>query len=470
MEETKEEISRRDIAGVFDEILGRHMERLLGSRFGIAGLPLNLGTVACLLLLADQVGEGPNTLENMVDRLTEIGVNGVGDTETLLRDMIEKGYVLEYEGKRIVAGKPAMSMAQVLERLFPKMPGMNLVAYVVQTIDEVTTGRKALEAALVQFDQTLKMQGVPLRQKHGSTAQAPPQVPAQAPSSPRPQESARKKLPRVPCPFETKSEKPGGIRIIGSSTDSLHWEHRDVEVFPVPSPETLSSPPRESEEGPTEELQSCVPAAKAPSVPMETEDAASSLSGTPMEFPLPESPPEFAEMTEEASSPGPTGQGLPSPPEGRQVDEEMPPAECEESPEKDFAVALPEEITEDLIEREVFRFEEELAAQCPLCQKGKVHPQKTPTGKVYYRCENRECSFISWGKPYHQSCPRCGNPFLVEVTDGQGNRILRCPRATCRYRQTGLTETGDKPTVMQDPASATPRRRVVRRRVVRRKR
>ena len=104
----------------------------------------------------------------------------------------------------------------------------------------------------------------------------------------------------------------------------------------------------------------------------------------------------------------------------------------------------------------------------------------TEMGKIYYKCSNGDCDFISWGKPYHFACPQCNNPFLVEKSKGMGKTILKCPRATCHYWQRHPSEAEGQPTetagqVSQkttNPAKTTrkPRRKVVRRRVVRKKR
>jgi len=117
--------------------------------------------------------------------------------------------------------------------------------------------------------------------------------------------------------------------------------------------------------------------------------------------------------------------------------------------------------------------------QCPICKTGKAQKEMTRTGKTFYRCSNRDCDFISWGKPFHLVCPQCNNLFLVETFNRDGKTILKCPRATCRYWQKHpgkiteeLQAKADSKT--QEPVKSTvilqkPRRRVVRRRVVRRK-
>ncbi|MDH3885757.1 MAG: hypothetical protein OET63_16155, partial [Desulfobacterales bacterium] len=105
--------------------------------------------------------------------------------------------------------------------------------------------------------------------------------------------------------------------------------------------------------------------------------------------------------------------------------------------------------------------------------------ENTATGKSYYKCSNKECNFISWGKPHHIPCPKCNNPFLIEASNKAGKTILKCPRATCRYWKKALLDSEDNyqesiKSVSQKTNEITsisrkPRKRVVRRRVVRRK-
>ena len=86
---------------------------------------------------------------------------------------------------------------------------------------------------------------------------------------------------------------------------------------------------------------------------------------------------------------------------------------------------------------------------------------------------NKTCNFISLGKPYHHVCPRCQNPFLIEGKKN-GETILKCPRATCRYWQGDLKEKPQADSavrkISKNAGNPKPRRRVVKRRVVRKKR
>lgn len=183
----QEQLSTRNIRARFDETLGRHIERLIGTRYGIGSLPLNVATIPCLILAVERetdiesASSSPPeryTEETFLNELAEFGLNPDEDLKASLQDLIQKGYIDASPDSSFSATKPAISMVRLVDRIFPKMPGANLVAYLVQTMDEVLSGRKELESAISQFDQTLQMQGVPL------SKQKTPAKPEQAPAKP----------------------------------------------------------------------------------------------------------------------------------------------------------------------------------------------------------------------------------------------------------------------------------------------
>jgi len=161
--------SKYSMQDLFDEVLCRHMERLLGTRYGIRGLPLNLLTIPCLTLLTEQgnkeVSLSPTaeryTLEKLSNELSEMGLELREDLDLAVQDMIEKGCIEVDEDGRFSAHKPITSMSQLLDHIFPRMPGINRIAYFIQTIDEVKSRRKDPKSAISQFDQTLRMHTVP---------------------------------------------------------------------------------------------------------------------------------------------------------------------------------------------------------------------------------------------------------------------------------------------------------------------
>ena len=155
----------------FDEIIGRNFERLTGTKQGIGGLPLNIATIGCFILLGGREIEIENsptdaaeryTRETFLNEAADLGVEADEYLEAGLRDMIQRRYFEVDSDGRIIAQESTMAMTRVLDRIFPKMKGINLLAYIGQTIEEAITGRTDMEAATSRFDQTLKYQGVPI--------------------------------------------------------------------------------------------------------------------------------------------------------------------------------------------------------------------------------------------------------------------------------------------------------------------
>ena len=163
----------------FDEILRKHLEQLIGSEERTDILPLNMTAISCTTLLAEREIEIQSASSSPPERyhhetflqdLEELGVQPGDSLDIVLRELTEGGYLNIAQDGGFVAKPPVLSMTQLLDRVLPGMPGLNLVAYMVQTMEEVLSGRKELATALSQLDQTLQMQGTAL-----SKVPAPPE-------------------------------------------------------------------------------------------------------------------------------------------------------------------------------------------------------------------------------------------------------------------------------------------------------
>ncbi|MCD4743464.1 MAG: DNA topoisomerase I, partial [Desulfobacteraceae bacterium] len=121
---------------------------------------------------------------------------------------------------------------------------------------------------------------------------------------------------------------------------------------------------------------------------------------------------------------------------------------------------------DDDIEARIAALETDLAMPCPLCGDGKVNENTTEKGKEYFSCDNEECRFVSWDKPYHFSCPLCKNSYLVEFIQANEDKGLKCPRASCSYSQNNTFDPAQNMAVAAQ-AGNNPKKK--KRRVVRRK-
>jgi len=476
--DTKQKIfTAQNVRKQFDDTLSQHMEYLIGTRYGVGALPVNLATLSCIILLTERENDingfpsSPSeryTHETLLNELAEIGLDPDKDLKINLQDMIQKGYIDADDNGRFFARKPTMSMAKLLDRVFPKMPGMNFIAYFVQTIDEAQSGRKDLDSAISQFDQTLKIQGVSiLKQKTKPKQGKAPRHPFKRLSKLR-----RTETPHIPASGSKIISSNGNlgqveIRELFSVQDELPEKPEEIDKAIKAQETEISGEAKEERLEPGSDKQDFIKG---------TVSVGSSFEEI---TPTHEGSIHVSEPVEKETglSTEPEMQGVET--KTFEVDEALQQSETKYETEI-FPKEDSLEKADDIIEKQITALEGDLAMQCPMCKKGRIQTEETVTGKIYFKCSNKDCNFISWGKPYHIVCPQCQNPFLVETSNRDGKPILKCPRATCRYWQKlpgDITEEPQKKAnsktqeqVKSTVFSQRPRRRVVKRRVVRRKR
>ena len=523
---------KNNVLNVFDEILFKHMERLIGSRYGIGELPMNSITLSLIMMLMERENEKENFPSDEIDRyknetllndFEDLGFDATQDVNIIVEDMIRKGYI-HIDNDRFIPQKPTISMARLIDLVFPKISGMNLVAYFVQTMDEVTSKRKNLDSATSQFDQVLQLQGVPLKKKPQQSE--PSKVSAQPDDKEDNIDRLDKSLQNNQKVFPEKKLKTSTI-LGRKSSDSLS-DHSGssstepkvlssdaykgkVEIkkvnFGMPSLIEVKQdkqPSDEREHIENEELGTPVKLSEI----QPFDDAESISSDMKMITSFKESEKTVIdEQSQSVDAAAPRETMLDSASSNEDVLHDLKSAEqdnnifdhnkddlseiksiqdnnkyVKETDDDDSETHYEKEdsfINDDDIEKRVMAFGEDLALECPICKHSKVMVENTATGKSYYRCSNKECNFISWGRPHHILCPECNNPFLIETTNKAGKTILKCPRATCRYWKKAILDTAGnykksiesafQKTNDITPISRKPRKRVVRRRVVRRK-
>lgn len=444
-----------------DQALLKHLEHISGTKTGVQGLPLTLVSVACIVMLAEREEEmsEPDGDAQRYDKdeleaeLADMGLSEIKDLDETLGLMMEKGY-MEVDSKGLInAGKPIHTMARFLDHAFPGMPGLNLVAYFVQTLDEVESGRKSPARALIQLDTILRRHSAkpfkrtvqkekPEVQSFSSPASVPGHAPLQG-------------LPKFVSPAVIKAKRAG---INPDPSQPISFEsHKPQET-------TVEQEPSTAQDVPGEE----VPAGMAPG---EQEERA--LEETTPE-PSQEQPEHETEPDAEESLPPAEEdeiQGRDHLDDKESSREEKPEVPVDAEPDLPDTGREEEETDEtqieELVAQRIAAFEEKLAMQCPVCNQAPVQAKETAKGRVYYTCSDDQCIFISWGRPHHIECPRCGNPFLIEATSKTGETTLKCPRATCRYKRSLETEEKGEPQKVKKVRR--PRKRVVRKKVVRRK-
>lgn len=521
-----------NMLNVFDEILFKHFERLIGSRCGVGELSLNSVTISLIMLLMERENEIESFPSNEVDRyknetlikhFEELGFDADQSMNLVVEEMIRKAYI-HVDDDRLIPQKPTISMARLIDLVFPKMPGMNLVAYFVQSMDEVKSKRKDLDSAADQFDQVLQMQGVPLKKSPQQSELSKVSIQSadketHIHKSEKSQKIAQKVSPgkglKTPIILGSKSSdkflghSKGSFsepKVLSSDAYKGKIEIRKVDFgehgLKKDEPDIKSSDEHEHIED--EKLASGVkPVETLSHDDADIESSATSMmtsSEKPIGTVFNEQNPSVEAVATKAAELDSNASNIDVPHDLKSTEHDksifnnikddsrklnlshknMEDVKVAAEGNLETAFEKEESFTnDDDIDKRIIAFEEDLALECPLCKHSKILIENTATGKSYYKCSNKECNFISWGKPHHIHCPKCNNPFLIEASNKAGKTILKCPRATCRYWKKTLFDTADNHKDYIESAiqkknkvisiSQKPRKKVVRRRVVRRK-
>jgi len=86
----------------------------------------------------------------------------------------------------------------------------------------------------------------------------------------------------------------------------------------------------------------------------------------------------------------------------------------------------------------------EIGMKCPLpdCD-GQVIERRSKRGRIFFGCSSYpKCNFVSWDKPVTESCPQCGNPYMVRKQTKRTGTFIVCPVADCGYKR--LEKPGGK--------------------------
>jgi hypothetical protein len=465
----------------FDHVLNRHILRLIEIDTE-SRLKFDTLTVSCLVLLVErdrEIKNFPNSpperyvRETFFNDLSDIGLEIDDDLMAAFETLVKLGYVGIDANERYSALISTLALVKFIDNIFSGMPGLNLIAYIIQCIDEILGGRKELKENLANFEQILVSRGVAIS-KQNLREEEKESIKKTATTFRVSKESlaAAEKLKRVNVQ-KLASLRTLAVRSSDSKAGSVASRIKDV--FPrrggggdSGSPESVpdrdgASVAREIEEKEEairkreEALRKAEEAAlelerkkqeiaekekaikdaefaarEAELALKEAELKAAQMAAKEMEMAkrereLAEKEAEFIALKEKESA------------ASAQMNESDGIGEEEDDDDDDAdETDEPEEGGELSIEEKIAAFEAELAMPCPVCSIGKIVSEQTDKGKNYFVCTNPSCKFVSWAKPYHFSCPLCKNPYLIEMIGPDGVPGLKCPRAACLFTQRGL--------------------------------
>lgn len=432
----------------FDNILVKHIRRLLEIETLETSQAFNLSSISCLLLLVERENEIKNfsasppkryVRETLLDDLSDIGLEIDDDLMVSFQALAQHGYVAINEDDHYYPQISAFALVGFLDNLFPGMTGLNLVGYILQMMKEVISSRKELQDALQQFDQTLFTQGIPLsrqklKQDEKETLKEYVHKTLKTPESRKISEDL--KLAFVQRLTKLRSREEGvGItpKVFQSTRPKAMLDVQDL--FPKRSNGALNGQTVTVEEGKVTSGQEMIglegqvekdaERMATQKMLLEAERKAAELSAREAEIKAAEIAAREAEIRLKET-------------EIRAREVEMRARELEQRMLENQTEAPTDEIKLSNIEKKIEAFQEAMAMTCPLCHTGKIRVEETEKGRQYFSCSNGNCGFISWGKPYSFACPLCRNSFLIEFISGDNRIGLKCPRATCSFSQDHL--------------------------------
>lgn len=410
---TNSGISSSAVRSELDNILNEHIQRLSKTTTVVSTLELDLITIACLQLMVEREDEieidseiERYTRESFLKDLTDIGLEMDDELMGVFQILVMYNYV-EMKEDRYHPRQAAFDQVKYLDKMFPGMPGMNLVAYFLQMIEEVTTNRKSFEEAKTHFDQTLykRSKGVYQNQYRKVTLESSVSLKKKkaANEAEELKQNFKDKLNKLRSGSKsvgsvyTKSEYAAKhVKIKELITEDEEFEKVEQVKFEQPDPDTEQPVSEEDIEARKEEEERLLNEFKT-----REEELIKRIE-------------ELEKLTKEEKTIG-------------DLEDERAEEEPEPEPEPELSV-----------EERIAAFEREMAMTCPLCGEGKIVEEETEKGQTYFSCTNSSCQFISWSKPYKFNCPRCQNNFLIETVGDDGEPGLKCPKSSCTYKQNSL--------------------------------
>lgn len=464
-----------------DAIMEKHFRRLdqidaLGTE-----ISLNLCSVASLHLIVEkefEISESEKTehydRKSFISDLTELGLEIDDDMIRTFEKLHEKGYIkIDSDGK-YSAGPSAMMIVDNFNKMFPGMPGMNLVAYYIQTQEEILSGRKDYEKGIHQFDQALLTRGRALsfvflktekksaKEKAEDREKKAEELRASREASEKLKKVYGGKLAQLRQSAINSGAEPSVLtkRALGADAISVK------EVSPQKIKEAKEKAERERQEEERLERER-LEREQAEARRLEEERLeAERLERERLELEAKKAEEERLEQ-ERLEKERKEQERL----EAERLENERKEAERKEAERLEAERLERERIEKErAIEEQIAAFEQEMASPCPICNFGKIIQETTTADKQFFKCSNESCKFISWTKPYPFSCPVCSNPYLAEYQMQNGEPGLKCPRASCSYIQENIFSPVpvQQPVHQQaqQPAPGAPpkKRRLVRRR------
>nr|MBF0222809.1 topoisomerase DNA-binding C4 zinc finger domain-containing protein [Desulfobulbaceae bacterium] len=462
---------------------GRYDKSLLLAESPFAGIKEEQ-VLNRIKLIADQKGGVPAehyTIDTLFADLADFSIIADPANILLIQGLADAGYIVITKEGYLKVGENIKKVTSILSKAFPYMQGINLSAYIEQTIVEASTGRKGLEFALKQFDQALTLQGRVL-------------IKAKLPTTLKPR--LRRSSTIIKQVSEEQVEPTAQEEVVPISDTVGSTENHEEQL--VAKVETPSAAPVKADQVAAEDRVSeliegqpaepeVLDSPEEEAVVMDDQQASSAEDVTEK---LTEEV--MAEAMEEPSFLADSGDEWPEELE-KAFEAALHETDTDAGtvdPDAEVAASVPGPPNEKIIATDLTQIcqvcgkamllKEDRFGQfwscsgfpacrhteafdknaqtiyCPICREGALVAKRTPSGKSFYVCQDSDCEFMSWAKPHYVSCNLCDSQYLVEKKSSSGKIALRCPKAGCDYSQ---PLGGEEAVIGEEPK---PKKRIVR--------
>src|SRR5512145_1835200 len=134
----------------FEQIFVKHYERLTNSQQTASGLPFTLENIVCFILfggreldIEDIYGDVSErySMETFMTDAREAGIEADERLQAAISQMVAQKLLHLQPDGHFYSYQATRETARMLNRIYPKMQGLSLLAYIGQTIQEVESGR-----------------------------------------------------------------------------------------------------------------------------------------------------------------------------------------------------------------------------------------------------------------------------------------------------------------------------------------
>ena len=141
----------------FEQIFTKHHERLANTAKSTGGLPFTLENIVCFILfggreldIEDIYGDVSErySMETFLADARDAGIENEDDIRKAVDHLLAQKFLHLQPDNRFYSYQATRETARMLNKIYPKMQGLSLLAYIGQTIQELESGRTSVESAL----------------------------------------------------------------------------------------------------------------------------------------------------------------------------------------------------------------------------------------------------------------------------------------------------------------------------------